>query len=261
MVFEWVILVFIGLIVGSLITMLSYRLPQVMEDDFGDQLKALSVKRSSCPKCDAVLPWYRLIPVLSWVYSKGRCHACKEPISVRYLLIELIAVAVTVLPFFLHGFSVNSVILSVFMLWLFLVAVIDFEQFLILDSLSLPLLWVGLLVNIAGYGWVSIESAVLGAVLGYVSLWAVFKLFKAITGKEGLGYGDFKLLGAIGAWVGVMALPYVVLVGSVATLLYALMLNLKTPLLGQQKIFPLGPGLALGGMVMALFPSAFWIGV
>jgi leader peptidase (prepilin peptidase) / N-methyltransferase len=235
-----------GLLLGSFISMLSWRLPRIMELDGRAQLKAISLGGSKCPHCQTNIPWTRLIPLVSWLIAKGRCHACQAPISARYPLIEFSSASLVFLSFFLLGNSLEAWLIAGFALWLLTLSIIDFEHKLILDNLSLPLLWLGLLVN--GFGvFTSAQDAILGAAVGYLSLWTIYQIHFQLTKREGMGYGDFKLTAALGAWLGLMALPQIIVIAAVSSLVIALiLLVLKKQYWQQQMAF--GPFLALGGL-------------
>jgi len=237
----------IGLVIGSFISMLTWRMPRIlmMEDD--EQLKAITFGGSKCPHCQVNLPWYRLVPVLSWLWSKGKCHSCKAPISPRYPIIEVATASATVIIIWLFGPTLNGLAALLFTWVLITISVIDIEHQLILDNLSLPLLWLGLLFNTQSL-FTSPVDAIWGAILGYMLLWILFQSFKLITGKEGMGYGDFKLLAALGAWFGVMALPQIILIASVSSLVIGLggvLLKLRA----YDSPLAFGPFLAIGGWV------------
>lgn len=253
----------LGLLVGSFLNVVIHRLPKMMERDWHvscmdlqgqpvpDQPKYnLVVPRSTCPGCGHQITALENIPVISYLFLRGRCKACKTSISLRYPLVEslsgLLAFAVAVQ----YGFSVLTPFALVFVFALIALTFIDFDTQLLPDDITLPLLWLGLLLNL-NYGFTDISSAVIGAMAGYLVLWGVYWLFKLVTGKEGMGYGDFKLLAAIGAWFGWQLLPAVILLSSVAGSVIGIGLILlkgKT----RQTAIPFGPFLALGG-IAALF--------
>ncbi len=221
-------------------------------------IEGLSVKRSHCPRCDEPIYWYRLIPLFSWIVSKARCTSCGNKIHWRYPIIEMLSGAVCGASFWYFGFSVEAFLASILLLWLIAIAVIDFEQKLILDVLSLPLLWFGLLVNTQGY-FTSLESGVYGAVAGYLLLWLIFHGFKIATGKDGLGYGDFKLLAAMGAWFGIQSLPTIIIIASITSLLFIMAYRFMKKNDNELQ-FPFGPFIALPAVLLLFFsdliPSA-----
>jgi leader peptidase (prepilin peptidase)/N-methyltransferase len=262
----------LGLIVGSFLNVVIHRLPKMMEAqwqrdcaEFTEEAPleaeklSLAFPRSRCPHCDAEIKATQNIPVLSYLMLGGKCAACNLPISVRYPFIETI----TALLWILCGlqFGVSDALAGAMLLTAILVVltVIDLDHQLLPDSLTLPLLWIGLLINIDGT-FVSLESAVLGAVFGYLCLWSVFWLFKIVTGKEGMGYGDFKLLAALGAWFGLTALPTIVLFSSVV----GAVLGIAMILTGKQNRdtpMPFGPFLAGAGIIHLFYPNVLltWV--
>ncbi len=262
----------LGLVVGSFLNVVIYRLPKMMEAQWqrdyaefsgevpedSDKL-SLAFPGSRCPHCDAEIKPTQNIPVVSYFVLGGKCAACEAPISVRYPVIE----AVTAFLWVLCGlqFGVSNALAGAMLITAVLVVLttIDLDHQLLPDSLTLPLLWVGLLLNIDNT-FVSLESAVLGAVFGYLCLWSVFWLFKIVTDKEGMGYGDFKLLAALGAWFGVSALPTIVLLSSVvgAVLGIALIVTGKQ---GRETPMPFGPFLAGAGLIHLFYPNVLlsWV--
>ncbi|WP_127470754.1 prepilin peptidase [Thiomicrorhabdus aquaedulcis] len=237
----------LGLIIGSFISMLSWRLPRILLLDEESTLKSISVGGSKCPHCSTRLPWYRLIPVLSWLASRGTCHHCKVKISPRYPIIELTTAITTAYIVWYFGPTFIALAALVFSWILITICVIDFEHHLILDNLSLPLLWLGLIINTQSV-FTSPTEAIWGAVLGYALLWMVFHSFKFFTGKEGMGYGDFKLLAALGAWFGIAAIAQIILIAALASIALGMVgIALKQRNMDTPMAF--GPFLALGGWV------------
>ena len=256
----------LGLVVGSFLNVVIYRLPEMMEAqwrrdyaEFSGEAPeespklSLAFPGSRCPHCDAEIKPTQNIPVLSYLALGGKCAACKAPISVRYPIVE----AITAFLWVLCGlqFGVSTALAGAMFLTAVLVVLtaIDLDHQLLPDSLTLPLVWIGLLLNIDNT-FVSLESAVLGAVFGYLCLWTVFWLFKIVTGKEGMGHGDFKLLAALGAWFGLAALPTIVLLSSVvgAVLGVALIVTGKQD---RETPMPFGPFLAGAGLIHLFYPS------
>ena len=262
----------LGLVVGSFLKVVIHRLPKMMEaqwaQDFADYRDesapdevplSLAYPGSQCPHCNTKIKAWQNIPVVSYALLRGHCASCEAPISLRYPLVEM----VTALTWVVCGlsFDVSTALAGALLLTAVLIVLtaIDLDHQLLPDSLTLPLLWVGLLINMTGT-FTSLESALLGAVFGYLSLWSVYWLFKIITGKEGMGYGDFKLLAALGAWFGLAALPTIVLLSS----LVGATLGLTLILTGQQTRetpMPFGPFLAGAGLIHLLYPNALlgWI--
>jgi len=246
----------LGLVIGSFLSMLTWRLPRIMMLEEEAQFKEISVGGSKCPQCDANLPWYRLIPLFSWLASKGQCHNCKTKISPRYPLIETATATLTIACMWQFGLTTEGIAATLFSWILIAIFVIDYEHQLILDNLSLPLLWLGLLFNSQTLFATPID-AIWGAAIGYLLLWIVFHAFKLITGKEGMGYGDFKLLAALGAWFGFIALPQIILIAAVTSILLGVIgMVLKTR--GRDTPMAFGPFLALGGWAtLFLGPNIF----
>ena len=262
----------LGLVVGSFLNVVIYRLPKMIEAQWqrectefrGEVLEAseklsLALPGSRCPHCDWEIKPSQNIPVISYLALGGKCAACKARISVRYPVVE----AVTAILWLLCGlqFGVGYTLAGAMFLTAVLVVLtaIDLDHQMLPDSLTLPLLWVGLLLNIDNT-FVSLDSAVLGAVFGYLCLWVVFWLFKIVTGKEGMGHGDFKLLAALGAWFGLAALPAIVLLSSVvgAVLGVALIVTGKRD---RQTPMPFGPFLAGAGLIHLLYSNVLltWV--
>ena len=267
----------LGLVVGSFLNVVIHRLPKMMErqwerecaefvgEEFrGEELHetkpySLAFPGSHCPSCGTEITALQNIPVLSYLFLRGRCANCGVAISVRYPLVELVTAVIWILCGL--SFGVSNALTAAMLLTGFLIALtaIDLDHQLLPDSLTLPLLWVGLLINIDAT-FVSLESAVLGAVFGYLCLWSVYWLFKIITGKEGMGYGDFKLLAALGAWFGLSALPTIVLLSS----LVGAVIGIALIVTGRQRRetpMPFGPFLAGAGLIHLFYPDVLigWI--
>lgn len=208
---------------------------------------SLSSPGSQCPNCASpIRPWHN-IPVLSWLWLRGRCRHCKTAISIRYPLVELTTGLLSAVAAWHFGFGAQAASALV-MIWM-LVALtgIDIDTQLLPDTLTLPLLWIGLGVNLFAV-WTPLPAAVIGAMLGYGSLWSVYWLFKLVTGKEGMGYGDFKLLAALGAWFGWQAVPLMILLSSfVGAALGIAILVAKQQ--GRDTPMPFGPYLAGAGLI------------
>ncbi|MFZ5555872.1 MAG: prepilin peptidase [Pseudomonadota bacterium] len=253
----------LGLIVGSFLNVVIYRLPLMMERDWQHQCAELRgepapaverfnllVPRSRCPSCGHMVTAIENVPVLSWLALRGRCSACKSRISARYPVVEIMAGIFAGYAAWHFGAGVAA-LGAIFFCWAMIaLAFIDLDTQLLPDSITLPLLWAGLLLNLMGT-YVDLRSAVVGAVAGYLALWSVYWLFKLATGKEGMGYGDFKLLAAIGAWLGWKMLPAVIFLSSVVGAAVGIGLILA---LGRDRNIPIpfGPYLAGGGLI-ALF--------
>ena len=271
-------LLFVGLCVGSFLNVVIHRLPIMLTrawrreaaaelgaPDAGDDPAAepfnLAVPRSHCPACGGPVKALDNIPIISWIRLRGRCPGCAAPISLRYPLVELLGALAALAAALAFGLTWTALAAAVFLWALIALACIDFETGLLPDQLTLPLLWCGLLVNVPG-AFAPLASAVVGAAAGYLLLWATYWGFKLVTGKEGMGYGDFKLHAAIGAWLGWQALPAVVLLAALAGILYAL----PPILLGRRdRNTPIrfGPFLAAAGGLALVFraESAWLLGV
>jgi leader peptidase (prepilin peptidase) / N-methyltransferase len=253
----------LGLVIGSFLNVVAYRLPIMLErawraevsDATGvpaadDGLPArynLCVPRSACPHCGHVLRAWENIPLLSYLVLRGRCSHCSAPVSIRYPLLELASAACAVLAWFAFGPSFAALAAFGLCATLLATSAIDIETRLLPDSLTLPLLWAGLIVNFTDT-FASLRSAVIGAIAGYLFLWCVYWLFRLVRGVEGMGYGDFKLLGALGAWLGWAALPQVVLIAAVAGAVVGLAATWSGRMRFEEPL-PFGPFLAAGGAV------------
>jgi leader peptidase (prepilin peptidase)/N-methyltransferase len=257
----------VGLCVGSFLNVVIYRLPKMLDRGWRAQCAELAgepapesprynliVPRSQCPACGHRISALENIPVLSFVFLRGRCSACRAPISARYPLVELITGALTVAAVLRFGGLTPAAGAACLLLWaLVALTFIDFDTQLLPDNITLPLVWAGLLANVAGFvPGVSLRDAVIGAVAGYVALWSVYWLFKLIRGKEGMGYGDFKLLAALGAWLGWQMLPLIVLLSSVVGAIIGIGLVVFK---GRDHQIPLafGPYLAIAGAIALFF--------
>jgi len=253
----------LGLIVGSFLNVVIHRLPIMMERDWAAQCAelrgeappvfeplSLARPRSRCPRCGHAITAVENIPVLSWLLLRGRCKGCAAPISFRYPLVEALTGLLFAFAAWHFGFAAAGLGALVFLAALVALTGIDFDTQLLPDDITLPLLWLGLALNAFGV-YTDLKSAVIGAMAGYLSLWAVYWAFKLITGKEGMGYGDFKLLAALGAWLGWQVLPLTVLLSSLvgAVVGIALMVIARH---GRNVPIPFGPYLAAAGAI-ALF--------
>ncbi|MDP2227746.1 MAG: A24 family peptidase [Moraxellaceae bacterium] len=263
----------VGLLVGSFLNVVAHRLPRMMEREWKAEAQAilsgspqepsasppaynLVVPRSACPACGHKITALENIPVISWLVLRGRCSACKTRISARYPVVELATALLSLLVFLILG-ATPQTLLALPLTWaLISLTLIDFDTQLLPDQITLPLLWAGLLVNIEGM-FVPLHAAVIGAMLGYLILWSVYWLFKLLTGKEGMGYGDFKLLAALGAWLGWMQVPVILLlssvVGSIIGIGYLIVRRESAP-------FAFGPYIAIAGFIALLWgvPLVSW---
>lgn len=254
----------VGLTVGSFLNVVIHRLPRMMEADWRAQCAELEgrepsraepynlwVPRSACPACGTPLRASHNIPLLSYLLLRGRCAQCRAPISARYPLVEALTAVLSAVVAARFGWSAAG-LLALLLVWaLIALTFIDIDTTLLPDSITLPLLWLGLAANLAEV-FVPLREAVIGAMAGYLSLWAVYWLFRIATGREGMGYGDFKLLAALGAWLGwKMLLPIILLSSVVGALVgIALMVIARR---GREMPIPFGPYLAAAGLLALLF--------
>ena len=259
----------LGLLVGSFLNVVIYRLPKMMERDWQTQCREflvndgnvaslpsneekqesfnLIVPASTCPHCGHKIRAWENIPVISYLFLKGKCASCKSSISARYPIIELVTGLLSVAVIYYMGLNWNGLAALVLTWSLITLTMIDIDTYLLPDDITLPLLWLGLIVNSLG-GFTELSSAVWGAIVGYLSLWSVYQLFKLLTGKEGMGYGDFKLLAALGAWMGWQMLPQIILLSSlVGAVIGISMIVIR----GRDKNIPIpfGPYLAIAGWI------------
>lgn len=263
----------LGLLVGSFLNVVIHRLPRMLERDWDDQAADhldrrslarcaqelrgqeqprcnLFVPPSICPKCGHRIRAHENIPVLSYLLLRGRCASCNSRISVRYPIIEAASGAIAGYIALRFGFSLVMIGALLFAWALIALTAIDIDTQLLPDDITLPLLWLGLLMNLNG-SLVPLPEAVIGAAAGYLSLWAVYWMFKLATGKEGMGYGDFKLLAALGAWLGWKMLPVIILLSSVVGAVVGVALIILARR-GRDIPIPFGPYLAAAGLI-ALF--------
>jgi len=259
-----IILGVLGLLIGSFLNVVIYRLPKMMQRESDNYVAHESGKelphperynlilpRSACPHCGHQITALENIPVISYLVIDGKCTSCKAPISKRYPIIEAITGALSAFMIWHFGSGLAGLGAMVFVWFLVAMTFIDADTQLLPDDLTLPLLWGGLLLNIFST-FTSLESAVIGAAAGYLSLWAVYWLFKLATGKEGMGYGDFKLLAALGAWMGWSMLPLIILLSSaVGAIIGISMIALGK--LGKGKPIPFGPYLAIAGLIALIW--------
>lgn len=253
-----------GLSVGSFLNVVIYRLPVMMQRTWHRECATLAGKasapeerfdlmlpRSRCPHCGHQLTARDNIPILSYLLLRGRCRACGSPISPRYPLVELLTAVLTVVTA-LHFGATWQGLFAVLLTWaLIALSFIDFDQQLLPDSITLPLLWLGLLLSLFGI-YTDSHASIIGAAAGYLSLWSVYHLFRLLTGKEGMGYGDFKLLALFGAWLGWQSLPLIILLSSAVGAVFGISLILFR---GRDRNIPIpfGPYLAIAGWIALLW--------
>ena len=262
------VIALLGLVVGSFLNVVIHRVPLMMDRQWRTECQSLlcpdgetplkeeapfslSFPPSHCPKCQHTIRVWENIPVLSYVALRGRCAACKQRISARYPVVEILTAALSVVLAFEIGPSIELLAFLGLTWTLIALALIDFDTQLLPDSMTLPLVWAGLVVN-ALLGVVSLEDALWGAVAGYLSLWSIFWVFKLLTGKEGMGYGDFKLLAALGAWMGWQALPMIIVMSSLVGALFGITLIIVR---GRDRNIPIpfGPYLATAGWLVMIW--------
>lgn len=261
----------IGLMVGSFLNVVIYRLPIMLEKGFKrDYLEYfepsspalqeeqekfnLLIPRSRCPKCGHMITAIENIPVISWLFLRGKCRQCKQPISIRYPSVELLTAILTVIPAFFFKPSV-ALFGAIVLVWaLVALSFIDFDKMLLPDEITFPILWLGIAINCYG-GFVDLKESVIGAMVGYLSLWTVFWIFKIVTGKEGMGYGDFKLMAIFGAWFGYKILPATVIISACVGLVIGLVWMFAKNK-GESKPFPFGPYIAIAGYIVMLYGNS-----
>lgn len=252
----------LGLLVGSFLNVVIYRLPVMMQTDWQQQCRQLLdpdktpeqgerfnliVPASACPSCQHALHLWENIPVLSYLFLKGRCSQCQTLISPRYPVIEVTTGVCSALVSWHFGLAWQALAVLVLTWSLIVLTMIDYDHQLLPDSITLPLVWLGLICNSLGL-FTTLEAALWGAIAGYLSLWSVYWLFKLVTGKEGMGYGDFKLLAALGAWMGWDLLPVIILLSSLTGVVVGISLIL---FFGRDRTIPIpfGPYLAAAGLI------------
>ncbi len=257
-----------GLLIGSFLNVVIYRLPKMMErqwaadcaeatgqpapTDAADEKFNLLVPRSRCQQCGHQIRWYENIPIASYLFLRGRCSSCKTPISPRYPMVELVTGLLFAWCAWRWGWTWTAGAWCLFAAVLVALTLIDWDTTLLPDDLTLPLLWAGLIASMLGWTGVALPDAVWGAIGGYLSLWLVYWAFKLATGKEGMGYGDFKLFAALGAWFGWQALVPIILMASVIGAVVGIGLKLMSSL-REGGVVPFGPFLAMAGITAMIF--------
>ncbi len=254
----------LGLMIGSFLNVVIHRLPIMMERDWAAQCAdlrgetpptceplSLARPRSRCPQCGHSITVLENIPVISWLLLRGRCKGCAAPISLRYPLIEALTGLLFAFAAWHFGFTAAGMGALILIAALIALTAIDFDTQLLPDDITLPLLWVGLALNAFSI-YTDLKSAVIGAMAGYLSLWSVYWLFKLTTGKEGMGYGDFKLLAALGAWLGWQMLPLTILLSSLVGAVVGIALMVFTRH-GRNVPIPFGPYLAVAGGIALIW--------
>jgi leader peptidase (prepilin peptidase)/N-methyltransferase len=265
----YLLLVFVfSLVIGSFLNVVIYRLPLMMERDWQAEFQAyfqpstaastvtarfnLAVPRSACPHCQTPITARDNIPLVSWLLLKGRCRHCQTKISIRYPAVELLTAVLATTVAWQFGVTTTAAVLLLITFGLVALSFIDIDKMLLPDQITLPLLWLALLFSLSEHALVDPATAILGAACGYLSLWAVYWGFKLLTGKEGMGYGDFKLLAIFGALLGWQQLPLIILLSSlVGAVIGATLLSIQ----GKDKATPIpfGPYIAAAGWIALLW--------
>ena len=264
----------LGLLIGSFLNVVIYRLPVMLKQEWRSDCEEflaaaenatpeiqkanntqpafnLIQPRSRCPHCQHAIAAWENIPVISYLFLKGRCSSCKASISSRYPLIEALSGLLVLIVAWQLGFTIQAAF-AILLTWILItLTFIDLDHFYLPDNLTIPFLWLGLLINIDAT-FVSLSSAVIGATAGYLSLWSIYQLFKRLTGKEGMGYGDFKLLAMLGAWMGWQMLPVIIILSSLVGAIVGISLILFKNHQRSQPI-PFGPYLAAAGWIALLW--------
>jgi leader peptidase (prepilin peptidase) / N-methyltransferase len=264
-----------GLVIGSFLSVVVHRLPVMLERAWRAEVDAtlpdapappgddhparynLAVPRSACPHCGHVLRAWENIPVVSYLFQRGKCSSCGARVSARYPLVELASGALAAVS--LYAYGPDWLALAAFGLCATLLAagLIDYDTRYLPDVMTLPLLWAGFIVNLGDGGFTSLHDAVVGAIAGYLFLWCVYWLFKLVRGVEGMGYGDFKLLAALGAWLGWAALPQVVLISALTGAVFGIVATWRGRMRFEEPL-PFGPFLAAGGLITLFIGTPFY---
>lgn len=255
----------LGLLIGSFLNVVIYRLPVMLEAQWKKECAELSgseapavnrfdlmLPRSRCLKCSHPVRWYENIPVLSYLFLRGKCSSCAAPISLRYPCVELATGALFFYCAWTWGATPAALVWSGFGASVLALGCIDWDTTLLPDDITLPLLWAGLIASALRWTSVGLAPAIWGTVAGYVSLWAIYWAFKLITGKEGMGYGDFKLFAALGAWFGWQALVPIILMASVIGAIVGIAMKFSRTLRAGGYV-PFGPFLAGAGLTALIF--------
>ncbi len=256
----------LGAFIGSFLNVVIHRIPLMLEQQWKTDCQELLeldkdtttpakynlwVPRSRCPSCDHQIRAIENIPIISYLFLKGKCRSCGARISLQYPLVELFTAIVTTAVVWRFGFSLQALGAISFTWFLISLSGIDIKTQLLPDNMTLPLLWLGIIFNIFAI-YTDLTSSILGAIIGYLSLWLVFHIFKLITGKEGMGYGDFKLLAALGAWLGWQSLPLIILLSSAIGAVIGITM-IATRLQERSTPIPFGPYLAIAGWIAMMY--------
>jgi leader peptidase (prepilin peptidase) / N-methyltransferase len=261
----------LGLLLGSFLNVVIHRLPRMLERQWAQECASLQgqaaptqssynllVPRSNCPHCGHVIRWHENLPVVSYLALRGRCSACSASISPRYPAVELVSGCLLAWIALHWGLTPAAALWGVFALAIVALVCIDWDTTLLPDDITLPLLWLGLTGAALRWTPLSLTDALWGAVAGYLSLWSVYWLFRLTTGKEGMGFGDFKLFAALGAWFGWQALIPIILLASIVGTLVGIALKLG-PGLREGGYLPFGPFLGGAGLVVMITGPAYWL--
>ncbi|WP_448548915.1 prepilin peptidase [Thalassotalea fusca] len=272
--FFYLTVLFVSLAIGSFLNVVILRFPKMLHQGWynecreflADEIKDIPAKEqseitlskpsSTCPKCGHRIRFYENIPVVSWLALRGKCSQCKNQISVRYPMIETVTALLSLVVATEYGVTMDTCFVLILTWGLVALTMIDFDHMLLPDQITLPLLWLGLLININGL-IVPLDQAVIGAAVGYMSLYSVFWLFKLLTGKEGMGHGDFKLVAVFGAWMGWQLLPLLILMASAVGAIVGISLMVFKGHKRGQAI-PFGPYLAVAGWITLLWGQRIW---
>ena len=256
----------VGLLIGSFLNVVIYRMPKIMERQWAAECAEVSgesqaveapqfnlvVPRSACQKCGHQIRWYENIPILSYAFLRGKCSSCGTPISFRYPMVEFTTGLLFFFCIWRWGITPTGIAWCAFSAVILALAMIDWDTTFLPDDMTLPLLWAGLIVAALKWSPVALEDAVWGATGGYLSLWLVYWAFKLLTGKEGMGYGDFKLFAALGAWFGWQALVPIILMASVIGAIIGIAMKFASNL-REGGYVPFGPFLAGAGLTAMVF--------
>jgi leader peptidase (prepilin peptidase)/N-methyltransferase len=268
-----------SLMVGSFLNVVIYRVPKILEQEWSqtcrlylasepdlkrvegdimnEQVITLSQPCSSCPSCHHKIRFYENIPIISWIILRSKCSKCNSPISKRYPIVEGLTSLLSVLVSYHYGVSFETLFALILTWSLICLTLIDYDHMILPDQITLPLLWIGLFANLNGY-FVSLDNAVIGAILGYGGLYSLSYIYKYLTGKEAMGHGDFKLVAMLGAWFGWTLLPMLLFIASLAlTIIGSFMIFSKSH--KADEATPFGPYLAVSGWFTLLFGESLWM--
>ena len=255
----------LGLIVGSFINVIVTRLPlqfiETTTEDAGEpdaetlppSALGLVMPRSRCPKCQTSIAWYDNIPVLSFLFLRGRCRHCHKKISWRYPLIEIITACLALAIVYKFGVTAQAFAVFLLTVWLISITIIDWDTMYIPDSLSLSGLWLGLLISTTSWGLVSPYHSIWGAAVGYLILYVIYHIHMWLTKKEGMGFGDFKLLAMLGAWLGIESLMAIIFYSSLAGSVFGIYHSIKNR--SSQQAFAFGPWLCGAALLLVFWPE------